>query len=173
MKALATRLKEFTAQELRDMYQDFNIKDEEFVPMFFRGQKTDYTISKYGNVIGKRGHKLKWTIKNTAGRPEASVSVYPPADTNFTDEGFEYGAKNKVVTLYVHRLVALHFLPFPEYLPEQLRDDWNKVSDNTKNLIRDSLQVDHLDGNTYNPRWDNLEWVTVKENARRVVRKEK
>ena len=64
MKALATRLKEFTAQELRDMYQDFSIKDEEFVPMFFRGQKTDYTISKYGNVIGKRGHKLKWTIKN-------------------------------------------------------------------------------------------------------------
>ena len=44
---------------------------------------------------------VKWTIKNTAGRPEASVTVYPPTDTQFTDEGFEYGAKNKAVKAMV------------------------------------------------------------------------
>jgi hypothetical protein len=66
-------------------------------------------------------------------------------------------------------MVALHFLPFPEHLPEDLKEDWHKVSTTTQNIIRDSLQVDHIDGNTYNPRWDNLEWVTAKENTRRSV----
>lgn len=52
--------------------------------------------------------------------------------------------KKKIMT---HVLTALHF--------------HHNDSPETK------TQVDHLDGNTLNPRSDNTEWVTAKENIRR------
>ena len=167
----ANDLRKFSVQELRDMFQDFEIENEEFVPMYFRGVKTEYKISKYGNVLGKRGQKLKWTKKDNNRRPEASVSIYPDVEKLFEEQGFVYSSAWRNVTLYVHRLVALHYLPFPEHLPEELKQDWEVISDTGRELIRDCLQVDHLDSNTFNPRWDNLEWVTPKENCRRAVLK--
>ena len=46
----------------------------------------------------------------------------------------------------IHRLVAHHFVRIPEDLSEE------------------SLEVNHIDGNKLNNRWDNLEWVTHKGN---------
>ena len=43
---------------------------------------------------------------------------------------------------FVHRLVAMAFLPNPNNLPV----------------------VDHIDKNTLNPRVDNLQWVTISQN---------
>ena len=56
---------------------------------------------------------------------------------------------SKQYTIYIHRLVAITFIP------------------NSNNL----LQVDHIDGNKQNNRIDNLEWVTPKENINRAWRK--
>tara|TARA_R100000152_G_C6749369_1_gene173021 strand:+ start:314 stop:844 length:531 start_codon:yes stop_codon:yes gene_type:complete len=165
--AYATELKQYSNEELRDMFQDFNIENEEFVPLIYKGVDTGYQISKYGNLLGKTGLKLKWTKKDRSRRPEASVGIY--SNESLTDDGYEYHGNGKRVNLYVHRLVALTFLTFPEHLPKEVKDDWDKMSPSTQTLIRDCLQVDHLDGNTFNPRWDNLEWVTPKENARRAV----
>ncbi|MED2945535.1 HNH endonuclease [Bacillus swezeyi] len=49
----------------------------------------------------------------------------------------------KAVDRRVHRLVALHFIPNPNNLP----------------------QVNHIDGDKSNPSINNLEWVTAKGNA--------
>lgn len=48
----------------------------------------------------------------------------------------------KMKQVKVHRLVAIHFIPNPNNLP----------------------QVNHRDGNKLNPHKDNLEWCTAKQN---------
>ena len=50
--------------------------------------------------------------------------------------------KGERFTLYVHRLVAIAFIPNPDNKPE----------------------VDHIDGNRWNNRAENLQWVTHSEN---------
>lgn len=59
---------------------------------------------------------------------------------------------NPRIHLYVHRLVA-------------------GVYCRCRNIF--CTEVDHLDGNPKNNRWDNLEWVTHQENTRRYHEKKK
>ena len=51
----------------------------------------------------------------------------------------------------VHRLVAHHFVSVPKDLLDQ-------------GLTKETLVVNHIDGNKLNNRWDNLEWTTQKGN---------
>lgn len=52
---------------------------------------------------------------------------------------------------YVHRLVALHFIPNPTYLPS----------------------VNHINGNRTDNRVENLEWISYSENQLKSNRKPK
>lgn len=84
----------------------------------------EYLISNYGN-IKRNGISLKlnaWSLYKTA----------------------RIKMNGKYRTLYVHRLVAIHFMPNPK----------NKEI------------VNHKDGNKLNNRVDNLEWCTRQENER-------
>ena len=156
---------QYTSHELQEKYQDFNIPNEIFVPVIWRGIIFPrYIISRYGNIKGPQNRILKWCKR---GKTDARACVAMSWKGDLIDDGFQYINKNKSVTMQIHRLVAETFLPFPEHLPEVLKEDWEIISVTTKELIRDCLQVDHLDGNGFNPRWDNLEWVTPKENQRR------
>lgn len=52
-----------------------------------------------------------------------------------------------ILTTYIHRMVALTYLPIPSIF---------------------HTQVDHVDGNRFNNNLWNLEWVTPEENMRRA-----
>ncbi|ETB71295.1 MULTISPECIES: HNH endonuclease signature motif containing protein [Bacillus] len=86
----------------------------------------DYGITNHSRVVNLRRMTLVKTKKDREGY--VKVTLY---------------RDGKAVGRRVHRLVALHFIPNPNNLP----------------------QVNHIDGDKSNPSIDNLEWVTPKENA--------
>ena len=104
------------------------------------GYEQFYKISNKGNIISmdrfrvSNGSKVflqkgKLMKMPGAGRKKNYLSVSLSKDNSFK-------------TFRVHRLVAIHFIPNPLFLPE----------------------VNHKDGNTFNNDYTNLEWCTTKEN---------
>lgn len=92
----------------------------------------EYEILSNGIVFSKSGKPMKPQLD---GKGYLRVQLKDPKK------------KNGVSTFKVHRLVAMHFLPNPNNLP----------------------QVDHIDGDKSNNDVSNLEWVSNEENQRRAV----
>jgi len=87
----------------------------------------DYVISNLGNVKNlKKGKVLKQSFVNTTGYYQ--VRLCNP---------------NGITFKTVHRLIALHFIPNPEALP----------------------QVDHINRIKTDNRIENLRWVSNQENS--------
>lgn len=84
----------------------------------------NYEVSTWGRVRNSSGKILK-IKKNKRGYSRIILSK-----------------KCKHKSFFVHRLVALAFLPNPENL----------------------LQINHCDGNKENNKIDNLEWISFREN---------
>ena len=100
--------------------------ETEYKRFFHRGEETVYVISNKGNVYNViTGRRLKPFI-NHNGYCALRLKVAHDSGKHFL----------------VHRLVALAFIPNPEYKPE----------------------VNHINGNKLDNSVENLEWVTAEEN---------
>jgi len=90
-----------------------------------------YTVDNLGNVYSyKTGIKKKLSPLLTGHRGYAKVRLY-------------YGSRNKRKDMFVHRIVALAFIPNPNNYPV----------------------VNHKDRNTLNNAVENLEWCTIEYNS--------
>jgi len=109
------------------------MKEEIFLPiMEYEGI---YEISNYGNVrsltrkvTANTGYDGKRTVRERILKPSKAPNGYLGVILVTADKG-RYTGK-------IHRLVALHFIPNPNSLPE----------------------VNHKDGNKQNNYFENLEW---------------
>lgn len=94
-----------------------------------RGYEGHYEVSNTGQVIGPKGLRKPF----------------------FTNKGYVQVAlchSGKRKNFFIHRFVAIHFIPNPNQCP----------------------QVNHKDGNKTNNAFSNLEWCTASENRIHAVR---
>jgi len=97
-----------------------------------------YSVSNYGNVRSNWSDIPQRNLPHRK-RIEKQKMLSSWVHTN----GYKRVALGRGHVYYVHRLVALHFLPNPEGLP----------------------QIDHIDGNRQNNRVENLRWVSARQNV--------
>ena len=88
-----------------------------------------FAVSEQGEVYSLRMNKLATISKQKTGYRTVAV-----------------GIEGKTKTFYVHRLVAMAYIPVPEEVLEQTTNP----------------EVNHKDGDKDNNRKNNLEWVTSK-----------
>lgn len=99
----------------------------------------NYQISNYGRVKNKNTERILSSCISRNGYIKVTLR-----------------ASNKTHVVYIHRLIAEHFLNNPS--EEQLL--W------ASNTVYGKVQVNHIDGNKLNNHIDNLEWSTGKENIK-------
>lgn len=106
---------------------------EQWIPL--QGYEGKYEVSNYGRV------RRLWSPTTTRNRPIKSYGkIFEPHNANNGYMRTAYGMQRE----YTHRLVARHFVPNPNNLPE----------------------VNHIDGNKRNNYYLNLEWCTRLDNCR-------
>lgn len=107
------------------------------------GWENQYQVSNLGNIRSLDG----WLYYTRCNRPHERVR-YGKIIRQTVSSGYKRACITRTTNKIVHRLVAIAFVPNPLNLPE----------------------VNHIDGDKLNNRWDNLEWVTRKQNQEHAVK---
>jgi hypothetical protein len=120
-------------------------------PMVVNGEIIDgYHVMPDGNIVSTKRKKPKILTPQISDKdPYPRVSVR---------------MNGKSTTPYVHRLVCEAFHPFP-VPPGVTKSEWRDTPNSVKRLVFSMFQVNHIDHVHGNFHPDNLEWVTVKQNA--------
>ena len=142
------------------------IKNEIWKPIITTNYNaSSYRISQYGNVMGKRGHKLFWN-ESKDGYMRTTLSL---KRSDYTSDYIpSKGAGGELVhqMVDVHRIVAEIFLPRP--VPLCFSEIWPTLDKKQRDWIQSGYIVDHIDDDRGNPHVDNLRWVTVRGNNKWV-----
>jgi len=111
------------------------------------GYEDLYSVSRDGKIYS---HRVRSTTEQRAYDidPNNLIELKQTLKTRGYFTVCLYSGKGKVKYKYVHRLIAMAFIPNPQFLPE----------------------VNHIDGNKQNNSIENLEWATHKYNAHHAVR---
>ena len=152
--------------------------EEEYKPIRKYGIiMPNYFISKNGNVVSTRCKKTARPIR-TAMKKNPKIkylSFNMTIDQSYVEEelgdnyqraviseGIKPLKRNKgelitsvVVGFRVHQAVIWSWKPIDDYPPVP-KEEWDKTPESVKKIIRESICVDHIDGNSLNNHIDNL-----------------
>jgi len=131
----------------------------------------NYIDESYTRFIGtpesKNTSKKRGYIRTALRRPYGLEESHPLSYYNKLSEGKPDWVGMVRVTMLMHKLVIWHF----NYLddnPEQIgitTDEWESMPERAKEIIRQSLEINHIDHDVTNNRLNNLEYVTKVENS--------
>lgn len=123
-----------------------------------RFKSTDYisavtqdqlTIERWADVVID-GHKYDYKISDCGRLLSCKTGkiLKPSLDKRGYPQNTFYKSPQKTITRRIHKLVALHYLENQNNLPE----------------------VNHIDGNKFNPHYTNLEYNTSKQNKNHAIK---
>ena len=128
------------------------------------GNYIDESYTRFIGTVGKRSRDCKTAQLR---RPYGLEESHPLSYYNKLSEGKPDKLGVVRVGMPIHKLVMWHF----NYLddnPEQIgitTDEWLSMPERARVIIRQSLEINHIDHNHDNNRLDNLEYVTKVENS--------
>ena len=138
-----------------------------------------YFVSKDGRILSTRTSKHKILNPTYDTKDPRSTYLVPRAvgcrvDKSKNPELFsEYdydntnpSVRNKnlvAINVLIHRAVMEAWKPIDEFPPIP-KEEWDICPESARQFIRQSVMIDHIDGNTRNNHVDNLRWITPKDN---------
>tara|TARA_R110000744_G_scaffold61112_2_gene126407 strand:- start:47 stop:628 length:582 start_codon:yes stop_codon:yes gene_type:complete len=136
-----------------------------------KSQRCDgnYLDESYTRFIGsspKKNVGLAY-IAASLRRPYGLEESHPLSYYNKLSEGKPDKVGMVRTRLPIHKLVMWHF-NYLDNNTEQIgitTDEWLSMPERAKEIIRQSLEINHIDHDHTNNRLDNLEYVTKVENA--------
>ena len=135
--------------------------DKDFVSIDFSYTRFIGTTESL-NTTKKRGY-----IQVSLSRDKLLQESHPISHYNKLKEGEPTKFGFYITTFPMHKLVMWHF-SWLDYKPEQIgisKEEWLSMPERAKVIIRQSLEINHIDHDPTNNKLSNLEWVTKVENS--------
>jgi len=130
--------------------------------------KLDPSYTRFvGSPESKNTKKKRGYIQVHLGRDKSLQESHPISYYNKLKEGRPNKAGMFVAKFPMHKLVMWHFNWIDDN-PEQIgitTDEWLSMPERAKEIIRQSLEINHIDHDPTNNKLSNLEYVTKVENS--------